>query len=342
MLRRLFLVLLVSGVVAAGLAGRLLWLSLHAPLELPSAGVTISIPPGTPLQSVVAKLSRAGVVRYPKVLVVWARYHRMDRSVRSGEHHFSGSVSGMKVLEQLRSSAFSVRWVTVPEGMTAEQTAIILEEAGFGGRDVILGRMRDPSLLQRLLLPATGVEGYLFPDTYAFEWAMEPETIVAAMVQRFRQESAALAEARVRAGLSELEMVILASVIEKETGRAAERRLVAGVFHNRLRISMPLQSDPTVLYGRPAEITGPLTRADLQYPSPYNTYQRLGLPPGPIANPGAAALAAAVSPGETKALYFVARGDGTHEFSASLAEHNRAVRRYREFLRKKKSRGPKP
>ncbi|MFN8640304.1 MAG: endolytic transglycosylase MltG [Candidatus Binatia bacterium] len=168
---------------------------------------------------------------------------------------------------------------------------------------------------------------YLFPDTYAFDAGTAPADIVRAMVQRFRAESADLSARREIAGLSEAEMVTLASVIEKETGQANERPLISGVFHNRLRLGMPLQSDPTVLYGRGGG-RGALSRADLASAQPYNTYVHRGLPPGPIANPGRAALEAAVAPAPTAALYFVSRNDGSHAFSETLEAHNRAVRPY--------------
>jgi UPF0755 protein len=237
------------------------------------------------------------------------------------------AVSPLQLLELLQSPSRALRWVTIPEGFTVDQIADLLEEKKFGGRDVFVAAMQDASLLTELELPASGVEGYLFPDTYAWEWAMEPGEIVRAMLSRFQQESAALREARIAAGLTEHEMVTLASVIERETGKDEERPLISGVFHNRLRIGMPLQSDPTVLYslGRTA---GRLRRADLANPSPYNTYVRRGLPPGPIANPGSAALRAAIAPAQTAALYFVSRNDGSHQFSDSLAEHNRAVNLY--------------
>jgi UPF0755 protein len=156
---------------------------------------------------------------------------------------------------------------------------------------------------------------------------MEPSALIGAMLKRFRQQSAALEQRRIAAGLSELEMVTLASVIEKETGRDEERPLISGVFHNRLRNGMPLQSDPTVMYGI-GLVGGRLTREHLADPSPYNTYMHRGLPPGPIANPGREALEAAVDPAPTEALYFVSRNDGSHEFSVSLEEHNRAVERF--------------
>jgi UPF0755 protein len=266
-------------------------------------------------------------VQYPLVLTTWARYHGIDRRVRSGEYHIARPTSPLELLDLLQSSTHMVRWVTVPEGFTASQITDLLAREGFGGPDVFRCVIEDASLLQSYGLPATGVEGYLFPDTYAFEWAMTPDAVVRAMLDRFRDQSADLAERRMAAGLTEEEMVTLASVIEKETGRADERALISGVFHNRLRDGMLLQSDPTVLYaiGTPG---GRLTRADLAHPSPYNTYVHPGLPRGPIANPGRAALEAAIEPVRTDALYFVSRNDGSHELSRSLDEHNRAVRRF--------------
>jgi UPF0755 protein len=266
-------------------------------------------------------------------LATWARFEGADRRVRSGEYRVAEAVSPLELLELLQSPSRALRWVTIPEGYTAVQIADLLQEKNFGGRDVFVAAMRELSLLREHELPASGVEGYLFPDTYAWEWAMEPEEVIRAMLSRFQQESAELREERIAAGLTEHEMVTLASVIERETGKDEERPLISGVFHNRLRIGMPLQSDPTVLYSL-GRVRGRLRRADLENPSPYNTYVRRGLPPGPIANPGRAALRAAIAPQQTAALYFVSRNDGSHEFSDSLAEHNRAVDRYQRSKRR--------
>jgi UPF0755 protein len=313
-------------VAAAAGVGAWAWRVLHTPAPLTPAGAVVFVPPGEPFRAVAARLQSAGVVRHPLVLTVWARYRGLDRSVRSGEYRFAQAVTPIQVLEALQARSDTARLVTIPEGRTADQIAMLLEEQGYGGRDVFRCVMDDVRLLQEFALPASGVEGYLFPDTYAFAAMAEPTDIVRAMLVRFRQESAALAARRAALGLSEAEMVTLASVIEKETGLADERRLISGVFHNRLHLGMPLQSDPTVLYGR--DTRGPITRADLADPSPYNTYTHRGLPPGPIANPGRAALEAAIDPATTHALYFVSRNDGSHEFSDSLDAHNRAVRLY--------------
>jgi UPF0755 protein len=176
-------------------------------------------------------------------------------------------------------------------------------------------------------VPASGLEGYLFPDTYAFAWSTPPDRILAAMVERFREQTAALQARRLDAGMSEEDMVVLASVIEKETGVTEERALVSAVFHNRLRLGMPLQSDPTAMYGR--DIHGAPTAADMAVDTPYNTYLHPGLPPGPICNPGLASMQAALTPAKVPYLYFVARKDGTHAFSRTLEEHNRAVAHFK-------------
>jgi UPF0755 protein len=218
--------------------------------------------------------------------------------------------------------------VTIPEGRTAAEVFTLLEQAGLGGADVFACIASSPEWLLRQALPATGVEGYLFPDTYAFGADASPEAILDAMTGRYRQQAAPLGEERRRAGISEPDWVTLASLIERETGNAAERPLIAAVFLNRLRQGIPLQSDPTAIYERAAAGERRVTRADVLATSDYNTYQHRGLPPGPIANPGLAALEAALRPASVDYLYFVARNDGTHEFSRTLEEHNRAVQRY--------------
>ena len=294
----------------------------------PDSPVVVVIPAGSSFRQVSARLGAAGVVEQPFLLRIWARATGADRGVRSGQFLFERPLTPVQVLAKLRGSESFARRVTLPEGLTAEQIRGLLEAAGLGGRDVYECVMRDPALLASFALPATGIEGYLFPDTYRFEPGTAPLQVVRRMLERFREVSAELAAERAASGMSEAEMVILASVIEKETGSAGERARIAGVFHNRMRLGMKLQSDPTVIYGRDGDWSKPIRRSDLADPQPYNTYVHAGLPPGPIANPGRAALRAAVSPAATKDLYFVSRNDGSHEFSRSLRQHNNAVRKY--------------
>jgi UPF0755 protein len=299
------------------------WHDLHAAAPLPPRGAMVSVAPGEPFRTTSARLQAAGVVRHAWLLRLWARWQRLDRLVRSGDYRFEQPLSPIDVLAALRSPAAALHRVTIPEGSTLEQIAALLANAGFGAAGQFLCVARDPAFLVRMDVPGSGLEGYLFPDTYTFSWSTSPERILAAMVERFREQTAALQARRLDAGMSENDMVVLASVIEKETGVAAERALVSAVFHNRLRLGMPLQSDPTAMYGR--DIHGAPTAADMAVDTPYNTYLHPGLPPGPICNPGLASMQAALAPAKVPYLYFVARKDGTHAFSRTLEEHNRAV-----------------
>ncbi len=307
------------------------WRDLDTPVALPPGGAVVSIAPGETFRVTSQRLQAAGVVRHDWVVRWWARWQGLDRLVRSGDYRFDQPLSPRAVLAVLRSPSAALHRVTIPEGSTVSQVATLLAAAGYGGADVFLCLARDADFLASLSAPASGLEGYLFPDTYAFAWSTPPEQILTAMAQRFQEETASLQAPRRASGMSEQAMVILASIIEKEAAAATERALISGVFHNRLRLGMPLQSDPTTIYGRDgydALAHGAPTHADLGVESPYNTYLHGGLPPGPICNPGRAALAAAVAPADVPFVYFVARNDGTHVFSRTLEEHNRAVARF--------------
>jgi len=206
----------------------------------------------------------------------------------------------------------------------------LLARAGYGNAERFLCLANDADFLLAAGVPGPQLEGYLFPDTYRLATVMSPSEILGIMVRRFHERFDAERYRRAAArGLTVNEIVTLASIVEKESALAAERPVVAGVFFNRLRLGMPLQSDPTVIYGIP-DFNGDLTRADLTRPSAYNTYLNPGLPPGPIANPGLAALDAALAPSDTPYLYFVSKNDGSHVFAATLADHNRNVARYQK------------
>ena len=317
---------IIALVLLGAASGYWMWRELHTPSVLPTGGAVVAVAPRESFRTVSARLQAAGVIQHAWLLSLWARWYGLDRLVRRGDYRFDKALAPIDVLERLRSPAAALHRVTLPEGSTLRQVAALLATAGFGGADQFLCLAQDPDFLVDLDLPASGLEGYVFPDTYAFAWSAPPEEILRTMVGRFREQTAELQARRVAAGMSERRMVILGSLIEKETGAAQERALVSAVFHNRLRAGMLLQSDPTAVYGH--EDGAVPTAADLSADTPYNTYRNHGLPPGPICNPGLSALDAAVAPAAVPYLYFVSRKDGTHEFSTTLEEHNRAVARF--------------
>ena len=314
---------------AAGLGAAGLALALHRPGPPVAAPVAVTVDEGERFAEVAADLARQGVLRHPRPLVLWARLTRQDRAVHWGEYLITRPLSPLELLARITGPPDPLHVVVVPEGRTVHEVVALLAAAGFGSEESFLCVLQDARFLADEDLPPEGAEGYLFPDTYAFPLATPQERILRSMVHRFREVFTPELVLRAAAlGLSAHQAVTLASLVEAETPRAEERPLVAAVFLNRLRRGMPLQSDPTVLYGREGR-DRTLTRADLRRPTPFNTYTIPGLPPGPIANPGRASLEAAVEPAPVDYLYFVARGDGTHTFSATLAAHNAAVAHYR-------------
>ena len=328
---RIVLRLILITVAGAAAAVTAVWYEFVSPVQM-ATEVIVSVPEGEGFAATVAKLHSSGVVSRIWPLRLWARWNGFDRQIRRGDFRFEGTLSALDVLAILLSAPNAMHRVTIPEGTTVHGIAALLAAAGLGPPDVFLRIAASPEFLLSLDLPASGAEGYLFPDTYEWGWNTEPVEILRALVHRFREVAASLEEQRRARAMSEADMVTLAAMIEKETGIASERALVSAVFHNRLRLGMRLQSDPTAVYGRD-ELTVIPTRGDLLIDTPYNTYLHAGLPPGPICNPGRASLQAALTPATAPYLYFVARNDGGHEFSVSLEEHNRAVERYRRSKR---------
>lgn len=318
----------VAALVGCGAAAVTAWLLLAPGPRLP-APVHVSVTEGERLPAIARKLERRGVLRHALPLVAWARLTGRDRAIRWGDYTFTHPVSALALLDRLTGPPDATAVVTIPEGLTTREVVALLAAAGLGPEEVFHRILADPAFLASEGLPSAGAEGYLFPDTYVLPRTMSPERVLRTMVRRFhtvfgpdlRRRAADL-------GLSVHEAVTLASLIEEETARADERPLVAAVFLNRLRRGMPLQSDPTVLYGRPGSGRR-LLREDLRRPTPHNTYTSRGLPPTPIANPGRASLEAAVGPADVPYLYFVARGDGSHEFNVDLSAHQAAVARWR-------------
>lgn len=317
---------MVLGALAAGAATVALLLNRPGP-PLP-APVTVSVGEGRRFRDVAHDLASRGVLRQPMLLVVWARLTGRDRAVRWGDYRIPAPLTPLELLARLEGPPDPVQSVTVPEGLSVAEVVALLAREGYGAEESFHCLLDDPAFLAAEDLPAEGAEGYLFPDTYVLPLATPPERILRTMLERFRAVFTPEMERKAAAlGLDRQQAVTLASLVEEETARPEERRLVAAVFLNRLRRGMPMQSDPTVLYGR-APGDRRITRADLRRPTPHNTYTIRGLPPTPIANPGRAALEAVVDPAPVRHLYFVARGDGSHEFSDDLGAHQAAVTRW--------------
>jgi UPF0755 protein len=303
-------------------------LFLTSPVSGRRDSVIIDIPAGTSLPTLSALLEQRGVVRSALRFRVYARLKGGGHRIKAGEYEFSPSLRPDGVLSKLVRGEVLLHQITFPEGMTIHEVAALLATGGLARVDDILATATDPAFVRDLGIPAPTLEGYCFPDTYRFARHLPAASVLRTMVTRFNQYFGPTQEEQTRRlGLTRHQAVILASIVEKETGTAAERPLIAGVFLNRLRRGIPLQSDPTVIYGV-ADFDGNLTRAHLLADTPYNTYTRPGLPAGPVANPGAGSLDAVLSPAATPYLYFVAKGDGTHHFSTTLQEHNAAVARY--------------
>ncbi len=297
---------------------------------------TIIIRPGEGFGAITGKLQAKGLIKSPLRFKLYARFAGYHTQLRAGEYELTGQMSPREILEHIKSGKERLYRVTIPEGHRLRQIAQTVEAAGFAAAQDFYRLAADPQTARDSGIDADSLEGYLFPDTYHFPRGFDPRAVIQAMVRRFQAEITDEWLTRARAlGLSLHEVVTLASIIEKETGEPAERPLISSVFHNRLQRGMRLETDPTVIYGI-QDFNGNLTRKDLRTATPYNTYVIKGLPPGPIASPGRAALEAALYPAETDYLFFVSRRDGTHQFSTNWKDHDKAVREYQLRRRSRK------
>lgn len=299
------------------------------PQEHPYSKI-VSIPDGSTFQQVAALLEREGLIKSRSAFLLLGRSQSAERRIRAGEYELNAAMPAAEILSKLLSGQVVLHPITIPEGLTMVQIANMMEQQGVTDRDGFLQLARDRTLIASLGLKVETLEGYLYPDTYKFPRVVKAKDVVSTMVEHFRQVFGPEMQARAaELKMAEHEVVTLASIIEKETGADGERAEISAVFHNRLRKRIPLQSDPTVIYGLTG-FDGNIRKKDLSNPSPYNTYRVAGLPPGPIANPGLRALQATLYPSSSRALYFVSRNDGTHQFSATLTEHNQAVEKYQK------------
>jgi UPF0755 protein len=333
---RRFLISLFLILIALGAAAGYLYFVVTQPYQgFPAEGVYVDIPRGASARTIARLLGENGVVRNSTAFELLCRY-RQRRTLEAGEYFFDHPVTPGDVYDALANGRVFVKEFVVPEGFTMFDIADLAAAGGFLSRQDFLAAAHDAASIRDLAPNATSLEGFLFPATYEFPRHLTGKEMTGAMVKKFRQEWATLlaADAAPSGARRLQDVVTLASLVERETPRPEERPHVAGVFTNRLRIGQPLQCDPTVVYALTlaGSYSGKLESGDLRFTSPYNTYRNRGLPPGPIANPGEAALHAALDPMPTDDLYFVANTEGGHFFSKTLREHNKNVAKYRRLL----------
>lgn len=330
MKRLVAFLLAIFGIAAGAFVFMFFRYSVTPKNQAQSTPVIIEVSKKSTLSEVAKTLAENGVIENETAFRWLGRLTRRGARLRQGEYSVSASLSPAQIFEILSSGKSIAHSLTITEGSNLYEIAAEIEEKGIGEKSRVIEICKNRAKLKEFGIDepdAVSFEGFLFPDTYAYNKFSKPEELLHQMVRK------ALSlwgeKERLRAqeiGMSRYQVLTLASIIEKETGARSERPLISGVFHNRLRIRMRLQSDPTTIYGIWERYSGNLHRSDLLEATPYNTYAISALPIGPIGNPGRESIQAALYPAQTEALFFVSRNDGTHVFSKSLADHNRAVR----------------
>jgi len=330
MRRRLLFLLLVVFLLLSG--GASLWFRSYLTTVSPGTGeVVVVIPKGTGVRGIGALLAADGLLKDDVRYLGLVALSGLKAKLQAGEYSIPHGLTPPEVLQLLAQGSTLRHHVTIPEGLTVEQVAAVFARDGWIRQEPFLALARDAEFIRKLGVDAPSLEGYLFPETYTLVRNETCEqSVLRMMVDRFQRVWQDLHTQEAH-GLDRRQLLILASMVEKETGAETERPLIARVFLNRLARKMRLQSDPTVIYGI-REFNGNLTKADLQRATPYNTYVIPALPAGPICNPGRAALEAVVRPAASDALYFVSKNDGSHVFSTNLTDHNRAVKIYQRGL----------
>lgn len=319
---------------------------LYSELETPYYGTRtaetfVDIPRGATTAEMADLLVDSGILRARMPFKIYLRFADMGRRIQAGEYRFSQAATPKQIAQRLVRGDVYFRSITVPEGLTADETIELLAKNGIGNRAELERAMLQTDWIRDLDPAALNLEGYLFPETYRFRRKTDSEAAITAMVQQFRVRLAQIqALYPAGAGWSVSRIVILASMVEKEVKKPEEGPIVASVLVNRLEKGMPLGCDATIIYAMKLAGTyeGRLSRADLEMESPYNTYLHLNLPPGPISNPGASSLRAALNPAKSDYLYYVSRNDGTHQFSKDFRSHQHAVDRFQKPLARRASR----
>jgi UPF0755 protein len=328
----------VAGLVAVTIGAIAFVVALRLGVTRPaggpsSAAVRVDVPQGQPFAELVDRLADAGLIASPWALKVFAAVRGYDRRIQSGTYEFSAAERPVDILGRLMSGDVLMVNVTIPEGYTIWDIAGAFQAANVDSLEM-LSALKDADVRAKRHIEAPSLEGYLFPDTYRVRWNVSAREATAMMLERMDEVfDTSMLQRAADVGMTPHEVLTLASIIEAETRVPGERAMVSAVYRNRLERHMRLEADPTVAYAM-GGYKGRLLYADLEIESPYNTYRRTGLPPGPICSPGEASIRAALYPdSSTNALYFVARGDGSHIFSRTLRQHNEAVRKLRRERR---------
>jgi len=330
-MRKLALLFILAVAIVVGsavLAGTILWARITDLYKgYPSAEQFVDVPAGASAADVRRRLVGAGVVRDDLTARAALRWTGHAQRLKAGEYRFDRPMSAVAVIERIARGEVYTRRLTFPEGLTIAEMAEVYARSGFGAADAFLAAAGRGDLIGDLDPGAPDLEGYLFPETYTLPRVVPAAQLVAVMVDELRRRVPDLPSRAAAQGFTVRDVMTLASLIERETALAEERPLVAAVYRNRLRLGMAMQADPTVVYAlqKAGRYDGNIRRADLNVDSPYNTYRYPGLPPGPIAAPGAASIEAALAPADVPYLYFVSRNDGSHVFAQTLRQHNANV-----------------
>jgi UPF0755 protein len=291
----------------------------------------VEIHKGQGVKGIGLRLEHSGVIKNNELFVFYVIAKRAQNKLKAGEYEFQPGESMAHIIEKLVTGEVFVRKITIPEGLTIDQIGGLLDINGVISKEEFLKKAKSIKFARELLGESiSSFEGYLFPDTYSYTKGIISEEFIRVMVSRFKKVYGSLKTQYREVNLTDREVVTLASIIEKETGSAYERPLISAVFHNRLRLAMRLESDSTVIYGLGGDFDGDLTKENLRTEATYNTYRSMGLPPGPISNPGKDSLESALNPAKVNYLYFVSKGDGTHYFSSDYRDHREAVFKYQK------------
>lgn len=306
------------------------YIVLFLPISPGGEWKEVVIQKGMNFKEITSLLKKEGIIKNDFLFDLLGRTSGVTRKVRAGYYSLSPSMPMIEILKTLKKGMIIEYSLTIPEGLTIEDIADAIEKPGLSRREDFISITKDRGFIKSIGFDADSLEGYLFPDTYLLPKGVTSQEIAERMINRFREVITPEIENRAKEiGLTMGEVITLASIIEREAQIDSERALVSAVYHNRLRKGMHLQADPTAIYGR-KRLNEKITKKDLKIKSPYNTYKILGLPPGPIANPGLKSIKAALHPADVDYLFFVSKNDGTHHFSRTAVEHNEAVLRYQK------------